>query len=296
MHSPVHPLRIQRAWGFIGIAFWSTYSFVPNGQAEPCPDDTEGCRQITTVPATAEANHVIFSGAVNGESYDITAAGVWAQDPDPQYNTGPDGLASFGNVFSGPFTGILFGAFAVKEPGSSSWVFLGSSGSITATADGPILGSFADLPGLYGDNTGVMHVTVVHQPCDEPEPMGSPFAFANATPSVSCGETSLTLDGSGSTDSDGATDGICSYTWTIKRNSDPQEVVEAIEDGSAQELSSALSAGDYEITLTVTDHYGNTADAFASATIMGVSFDPTAVTVTPGTSESLILTTIPECI
>ena len=120
-------------------------------------------QRVTTVPATAEGTTVIWADAQKGRKYRVWAMGRWRQDPDVVYEVGPQGNFGFVDIPGGnTFAGMRFGAFAVKEPGGN-WVYAGKYKIVTASADGDLLGSFADADGAWGDNHGFLTVIVTEE-------------------------------------------------------------------------------------------------------------------------------------
>ncbi|MCZ7646806.1 MAG: hypothetical protein M5U26_16215 [Planctomycetota bacterium] len=256
--------------------------------------------QTTLVLATSEANTVIFSGAENGKTYTISAAGIWAQDPDPQFDTGPEGLASFGTISGGPFAGMFFGAFAAREPGSGSWQAIGASGSITATADGEILGSFADILGLYGDNNGAMFVTVSEEGFEPPPgATAPPLADARVSPDTACvyyASTNVALDGSLSADADAEGDApaLRWFHWRLVNLTNPAVRPLVYEGPDSFAFPSGLNQpGAYEVTLRVVDNEGELGTAVRTLTAVGIVFDPPSLEVEAGAAATSNAEVIP---
>ncbi|MCZ7649318.1 MAG: PKD domain-containing protein [Planctomycetota bacterium] len=256
--------------------------------------------QTTLVLATSEANTVIFSGAENGKTYTISAAGTWAQDPDPQFDTGPEGLASFGTISGGPFAGMFFGTFAAQEPGSGSWQAIGASGSITATADGEILGSFADILGLYGDNNGALFVTVSEEGFEPPPgATAPPLADAQVTPDTVCvyyASTNVALDGSLSADADAEGDApaLRWFHWRLVNLTNPAVRPLVYEGPDSFAFPSGLNQpGAYEVTLRVVDNEGELGTAVRTLTAVGIVFDPPSLEVAVGSTAASNAEVIP---
>ncbi|MCZ7649492.1 MAG: PKD domain-containing protein [Planctomycetota bacterium] len=256
--------------------------------------------QTTLVLATSEANTVIFSGAENGKTYTISAAGIWAQDPDPQFDTGPEGLASFGTISGGPFAGMFFGTFAAQEPGSGSWQAIGASGSITATADGEILGSFADILGLYGDNNGALFVTVSEEGFEPPPgATAPPLADARVSPDTACvhyASTNVALDGSLSADADAEGDApaLRWFHWRLVNLTNPAVRPLVYEGPDSFAFPSGLNQpGAYEVTLRVVDNEGELGTAVRTLTAVGIVFDPPSLEAEVGATATSNAEVIP---
>lgn len=131
----------------------------------PMPDwmdlETEPGEELVIVPGTAEANTVIFSGAVAGKAYRVRAVGRWRNDILLDYLTcGPEGTTQQSLIGgAGTFSGYRHGAFMVKPPGGS-WTYAPETIVVQAVSNGDILGSMADDDHTFSDNWGFMAVGV----------------------------------------------------------------------------------------------------------------------------------------
>ena len=114
------------------------------------------------VPANAEITTVIFRDAKAGKTYEVRAKGLWTRDPDwTLYGGDQDGEFSGATFSSSPFANnTLRGLFHVKEPGSATPIAVGAFGRVTVTANGNLIGTFADNAGAFGDNEGSVAVSV----------------------------------------------------------------------------------------------------------------------------------------
>ena len=120
---------------------------------------------VTYLSARTDKTGIIYTGVTSGRAYEVYATGTWSQDAtDDKYLCGPGGNPPGGigtiSDAGAAFHGFYYGMFAIKEPGVSTWVSANSYYVIRATAAGNLLGSFADLTGLWGDNGGYMTVLV----------------------------------------------------------------------------------------------------------------------------------------
>lgn len=269
----------------------------PKTAASRSCGDQEGCRQTQLVKATAVANTVIYTGAKANTSYTITAKGTWAQDPDASLNTGPEGLASFGNIGDGPFAGMFFGSFAVKAPGNSQWVKIGASGTITPTQDGDILGSFADGIGAFDNNNGYMFVTTVEDGCDEEatDPGQAPTAALAVNPEISDINDFFAFNGSESVDNDEFGAEICLYTLRISNLTRPLDKDIVFEsDFSPNFITTFARGGEYLATLQVVDNEGDTATASKRCDVVEVQFDPPSISMAIGQQATTHAVIIPS--
>ncbi len=171
------------------------------------------------------------------------------------------------------------GEMPTTQPGSEVTATTEPGGEATATTE----------PG--GEAPATVEVTVVPGPTATPTlgatPDTTPVAdCANNTPPVAeaggpynammgKGDAFVTVDGSGSSDADGAID---EYTWDFGDGSPVQSGVSAMHGYS--------STGSFVITLTVTDNCGDTAQDTADVTIVGPT-PPATITST------VIMTTTP---
>jgi PKD repeat protein len=140
---------------------------------------------------------------------------------------------------------------------SYAWSLDSKPAQSTAALDNPT----AMAPSFVADTVGDYHVSLVvtdsngiPSAADEviiSTQNSAPIANAGNDQAVYVGDT-VTLDGSGSTDSDG--DSI-TYTWSM--TSRPSESAAALSDSTAvKPVFDADAPGDYVIRLTVTDSYG----------------------------------------
>ncbi|MBE7465400.1 MAG: hypothetical protein HS116_18135 [Planctomycetes bacterium] len=269
------------------------------------------CHQKSIVPATSMGGSEIFANAVAGTSYTITASGIWAQDPDPSFNTGPNGFTGFGPIGGGEFAGMLFGTFAVREPGSSTWIAVGAGGTVTATADGPLVGAFADIAFAYNDNNGAMFVTVSSSECPPPPPAETlpPTAVNEVSPETFyLDDRGIWLDASLSTDNDteGEDPAIRWYNWNLKSRTNPAQRAIIVEGQEALQSIYPTAPGEYDLVLTVTDNDGETASTSRVVKAVRVFFDPgyleipvgqtmvTVATVVPASAEGEVLFSTPN--
>ncbi len=124
-------------------------------------DEGDGEWRYTEVPANAEKTTVIWPSGVAGRTYRVWAWGTWSQDAGAGYDTGPEGLKVGGlGLIAAPntFQGEYYGSFMTYD--GTNWTKTGAYGEVVCTADGDILGTFADWDGLYFDNKGSMGVWV----------------------------------------------------------------------------------------------------------------------------------------
>ncbi|MCZ7644342.1 MAG: hypothetical protein M5U26_03520 [Planctomycetota bacterium] len=130
------------------------------------PEADEGA-QVTYVPATAERTKVIFEGAQAGKVYEVRARGLWTRDTFlggfpvfPADETGEVGGATIGGA-DPYFPGVVYGVFCVIEPGApAAPIEVGSVRRVLVTADGDLIGVFADNAGAFWDNQGEVAVRV----------------------------------------------------------------------------------------------------------------------------------------
>jgi plastocyanin len=189
-----------------------------------------------------------------------------------------------------------FGAFAIKAPGSETWVAAGGSYTLTANAEGNILGSFADIDGLFSDNVGFMQVYVTGE--GEAHP---PTAVAySVTPPIMVAGGSAVIDSFQSTVNPEVPERtIASYTWTFFNMTTP-ETLPLIASGSDSWVEAMLDEpGEYSVTLTVTDSVGEQSSgddsmAHVQFTVVGGSFAPSALTVAPGGTVTTTVTVTPS--
>ncbi|MBE7465958.1 MAG: tetratricopeptide repeat protein [Planctomycetes bacterium] len=305
-YAETAPIVVQQALSDLqwiatqeGSAIHAPETAVPAAAAGKRDAGESSCNQKFIVPATADGGVIIFSGAQAGHSYFITASGVWAQDPDPSFNCGPNGFTGFGPINGGDFSGMLFGTFAVREPGSASWVAVGTSGTVTATADGPIFGAFADIAFAYNDNNGAMLVAVTDTECPPPPPVETlpPTAVCLASPDIVCVEMeAVSLDGSLSIDNDteGEEPSIAWYNWNFKNLSNLSQRAIIVEGPQSSGILYPDVPGEYRLALTVTDNEGELASTETLVKVVHATFDPEQLEIEAENSSTAILTIIPE--
>ncbi|MBE7463116.1 MAG: hypothetical protein HS116_06410 [Planctomycetes bacterium] len=317
-YAETAPIVVQQALSDLqwiatqeGSAIHAPETTVPAAAAGKRDIGDSSCHQKSIVPATSMGGAEIFANAVAGTSYTITASGIWAQDPDPSFNTGPNGFTGFGTIGGGEFAGMLFGTFAVREPGSSAWMAVGAGGTVTATADGPMVGVFADIAFAYNDNNGAMFVTVSSSECPPPPPAEThpPTAVNVATPETFyLDERGIWLDAGLSTDNDteGEDPAICWYNWNLKSRTNPAQRASIVEGQEAIQSIYPTAPGEYDLVLTVTDNDGETATTSQVVKAVRVLFDPdylvipvgqtlvTVATVVPASAEGEILFSTPN--
>lgn len=280
---PSHEIRVAKAQRRMTAASRET------------PEQIE-CQRTTFLPATADKNMIIFSGAKAGVTYQISASGYWAPRSEPEYWSGPEGTTSHPPIWEGEFTGMLFGTFAVLVPGSETWAAVGASGTITPTEDGDIYGSFADLPNLWFDNHGACGVVVIELPCEDP-PLENmpPEAFGEATPSLIAAGNSVTLDATPSYDADGF---VYHFSWRYQNLSQPLQPFpyRAIESSDPAVTVTMPEAGEYEIELIVYDDLGLHDTTTMHLTVAGVEFSTNSLTINEEQTTTLTALTLPDSI
>jgi PKD repeat protein len=134
--------------------------------------------------------------------------------------------------------------------------------------------------GLTWGNSGRSGGTITNAVVTFSSPVNHPPVSVPGGPYSGTAGTSVTFNGSGSSDAD-AGDSVASYAWNFG------------DSGTASGVSPThtyASAGTYTVTLTVTDTHGATGSATATATIVAPNHPPVAVPGGPysGTSGTAV--------
>ncbi|MBT7307337.1 MAG: PKD domain-containing protein, partial [Gammaproteobacteria bacterium] len=204
-------------------------------------------------------------GAAGNATETITVTELANQPPTALITTTPDSGTA-------PLTVVLDGSGSTDSDGgisSYSWSTsdgqsaTGSTASLQFTTAGSytVTLTVTDDDGAAGTATETISVT---EPANQP-----PTALFTATPNSGTAPLTVVLDASTSTDSDGA---ISSYRWST---SDGQTAT-----GVASSLT-FNSAGDYLITLVVTDDDGATSTTTTTVTAADLHMPVAAFTATP---------------
>lgn len=137
---------------------------------------------------------------------------------------------------------------------------------------------------IVTDNNGATDkdtvvITVLAAP---PPPNVPPVANAGADQTIQLPTSSVTLDGSASTDADGS---IASYTWNKISGPSQYAIVNA---GSMSTVVNSLAAGTYEFRLVVTDNSGASDDDTITITVLPAPPPPNAPPVANAGSDQSI--------
>ena len=269
-------------------AIGELFTFDGSGSTDPDPGDTltyEWDFGDANLKVAGQVAAHSYSGA---GTYTVTltvtdSGGLTGVDTatvtvvDPNANVPPTAVASASPTRAEVNTSISFdGSTSTDSDGSIvsyAWDFDGDGAATDATTNH----SFA-TPGTYQvsltvtDDDGASDTATVSVTIDPPNV--APAARATASPTRAEVNTSISFDGSTSTDSDGS---IVSYAWDFDG------------DGAATGATtnhSFATPGTYQVSLTVTDDDGASDTATVTVTIDPPNVAPTAVaTASPTTAE-----------
>ena len=147
-----------------------------------------------------------------------------------------------GQVRPGVLLPVFGNGFNVTDGETYTWSF-SANPDVTVTHDGSLTDTLTCVPAAA--SCDFRYIVEDNEP---------PEAVATAQAMVECGVEDITLDGSGSSDSD---DGIETYSWTGPAGVTITNADQAIATVDAGELA----PGTHTFTLTVTDFFGDSDSA-----------------------------------
>ena len=216
-------------------------------------------------------------------------------------NCGPDGELTFAGTVNETLAGgggeglWFFAAFVhvrISDGGSWFWnspfAVLTATQRITITSNGATTTLEAGQTYTQGDYALQI----------KKAPTSPPNAVAETTTLLIPKGGIALLDGSDSSDTDENGESIVEWIWLFDNQTTPEDDRFSVPSTTAYLQQTLTEPGEYLVTLTVKDDEGelstpNGSDSHVTIQVVGVSFDPTSITVRKGSNISVKATVTP---